>query len=280
MVHTFFFWRCADMTAQAAKALGEEEDAQTYAELAKKTADAFHKKFYNPETGSYGKYGGNIFALKIGVPEAYRDRVVATLKQDILDNGGHFDTGIFGTQFFFEVLAENGLNDLAFEAMNKRDYPSFGLWIAQGATTTWEQWNGENSRNHPMFGGGLTWFYRKLAGMNADPEQPGYKHIIFRPQPVGDITEARYEKLTPYGNASIEWNKQDVRFTMSVVVPVGSTATVYIPTFGNGQSATVDGQGACATFEGTENGYDKYTVSSGRYTFTSDLNPTNGHYLK
>lgn len=280
MVHTFFFWRCADMTAQAAKALGEEEDAQTYAELAKKTADAFHKKFYNPETGSYGKYGGNIFALKIGVPEAYRDRVVATLKQDILDNGGHFDTGIFGTQFFFEVLADNGLNDLAFEAMNKRDYPSFGLWIAQGATTTWEQWNGENSRNHPMFGGGLTWFYRKLAGMNADPEQPGYKHIIFRPQPVGDITEARYEKLTPYGNASIEWNKQDVRFTMSVVVPVGSTATVYIPTFGNGQSATVDGQGACATFEGTENGYDKYTVSSGRYTFTSDLNPTNGHYLK
>ena len=158
--------------------------------------------------------------------------------------------------------------------MSKRDYPSFGLWIAQGATTTWEAWNGEYSRNHPMFGGGLTWFYRKLAGMNADPEQPGYKHIIFRPQPVGDITEARYEKLTPYGKASIEWCRQDVWFSMTVVVPVGSTATVYIPIMENNEPAIVYGGGVCATYEGVENGYEKYTVASGKYTFTSGLNHT------
>jgi hypothetical protein len=33
------------------------------------------------------------------------------------------DTGIFGTQFFFEVLSENGMHDLAYEAMNKREEP-------------------------------------------------------------------------------------------------------------------------------------------------------------
>lgn len=114
-------------------------------------------------------------------PADRRDRVIASLRQDILSNGGHLDTGIFGTQFFFETLCDNGLNELAYEAMNKRDYPSFGWWIEQGATTTWEQWNGENSRNHPMFGGSLVWFYRRVAGMNADPSRPGYRHIVFRP---------------------------------------------------------------------------------------------------
>lgn len=64
--------------------------------------------------------------------------MIASLRQDILSNGGHLDTGIFGTQFFFETLCDNGLNELAYEAMNKRDYPSFGWWIEQGATTTWE----------------------------------------------------------------------------------------------------------------------------------------------
>ncbi len=94
------------------------------------------------------------------------------------------------------MLAENGLGELAYEAMNKRDYPSFGHWIDQGATTTWEQWNGENSRNHPMFGGSLTWFYRKLTGLNADPSQPGYRHIVFRPQPVSQIDWAKYATAT------------------------------------------------------------------------------------
>ena len=118
MVHTFYLWRCADYTARAAEALGKTDDAKAYRELADRTAAAFHKRFYDPQKGTYGRYGGNIFALRIGVPDEYRDRVVASLRQDILDNGGHLDTGIFGTQFFFEVLAENGLGELAYEAMN------------------------------------------------------------------------------------------------------------------------------------------------------------------
>jgi alpha-L-rhamnosidase len=229
MVHTFYLWRCADITAKAAKALNRISEAFEYQMLAERTQQAFQRKFFNEEKGTYGQYGGNIFALKMGVPEEQKPRVLAALKADIIRNEGHLDTGIFGTQFFFEVLADNGLNELAFEAMNKRTQPSYGWWIEQGATTTWEEWNGEGSRNHPMFGGGIVWFYRKLAGMNADPEKPGYRHIVFCPQPAGDITYASYSNLTPNGTAGISWKKDDGIFIMDVTVPVGSTATVYIP---------------------------------------------------
>ncbi|NJK93961.1 MAG: hypothetical protein HC905_02665 [Bacteroidales bacterium] len=65
--------------------------------------------------------------------------------------------------------------------------------------------------------------------MNVDQEAPGYKNIIFRPQPVGDLTHVKYFNNTANGEAGIFWKKDPDRFFMQVTVPVGSTATVYIP---------------------------------------------------
>ena len=272
MVHTFFFWRCADLTAKTAKVLNNPEDEKKYAQLAQRTRNAFWKQFYDEKNGTYGKAGGNIFALKMGIPDCQYEKVKEALKADIIANKGNLDTGIFGTQFFFEVLSENGMHDLAYEALNKRTQPSFGWWIDQGATTTWEQWNGDNSRNHPMFGGSLVWFYRKLAGMNADPEAPGYRHIIFRPQPVADLSVIKYFTDTPYGKGGISWENAEQQLSMQVIVPVGCEATVYVPLrkgkeiSGNGHLITSSDE---MRFISDEDGYRIFNVKSGSYLFSS-----------
>src|SRR5690606_35650586 len=267
MVHTFYLWRCADLTAKTAEVLGKTKEARSYAQLAEKTRKAFQNKFYNKTSGSYGPHGGNIFALRMGVPSAQQPRVVAALKADIAKNNGHLDTGIFGTQFFFEVLSENGLHDLAFAAMNKTTEPSYGWWIEQGATTSWEHWDGKGSRNHPMFGGGIVWFYRALAGMNVDPERPGYRHIIFKPQPAGDVTFTSYSNETPYGTAGIRWEKSGDGFNVNVEVPVGSTATVYVPASkaGDVKEGGKKIDNATVRFERMEDGYAVNNVGSGVY---------------
>ena len=238
------------------------------------TKKAFQNKFYNKEKGTYGPYGGNIFALKMGLPEDQKQRVIAALQSDIAANGGHLDTGIFGTQFFFEVLAENGMEELAYEVMNMKTEPSYGWWIEQGATTTWEEWNGSGSHNHPMFGGGIVWLYRKLAGMETDPSQPGYRNIIFRPEPVGDISFVKYSNETVYGSASVNWRRRDNTFKLDINVPVGSTATVYVPT-SNAKSITEGGKeikdNSEVSFQRFESGYAVYSVSSGKYSFDSQL---------
>lgn len=272
MVHTFYFWRCADLTAQTAKVLGKADEAKKYAELAEQTRKAFWKRFYDEKNGTYGKAGGNIFALKLGVPTDHYSRVVSALKADIKANKGHLDTGIFGTQFFFEVLSENGMHDMAYEAMNKKDEPGYGRWLELGSTTSREQWNEEGSHNHPMFGGGLVWYYRKLAGMNADPDQAGYRHITFRPQPVDDVTFAKYFNQTPYGEAGIYWKSENQQFAMSVTVPVGSEATVYIPIL-KGKSVIESGRSIANSkdikFQKEELGYQVFEVKSGKYQFVS-----------
>ncbi|WP_321347554.1 family 78 glycoside hydrolase catalytic domain [uncultured Draconibacterium sp.] len=229
LVHTFYFWRCADITAKTAEVLGNSKEAKKYAKLAEATKEAFHKRFFDAGKGTYGNSGANIFALKMGVPETEYQRVIKALKENIKKNKGHLDTGIFGTQFFFEVLTENGMHELAYEAMNKKEEPGYGRWLTLGATTTWENWDTGGSHNHPMFGGGLVWLYRQLAGMQADEEIPGYRHIIFHPQPVEEMDFAKYYNKTPYGKAGIKWQQNEEKLNVDITVPVGCTATVILP---------------------------------------------------
>jgi alpha-L-rhamnosidase len=249
--------------------LGRDSEATQYTEIADRTRLAFHKRFYDAQAGTYGDGGGNILALKMGVPEEQHDKVVSALRQSIAANDGHLDTGIFGTRFFFEVLAENGMNDLAYGAMNKTTEPSFGHWIELGSTTSRERWDEGGSHNHPMFGGGLVWFYQDLAGMNYDEMSPGYRHIIFKPQPVAALTSARYTTTTSYGEGGIEWKQEDNQFTMDIIVPVGCTATVFVPTK-EGQAVTlaaeIDTDYVVKVEE--EFGYTRYEVESGKYGFS------------
>ena len=242
LVHTFYLWRCADFTAKAARALNRHDEMGYYSTIANDVNTAFHKKFYDDENRTYGDYGSNVFALVMGVPDERYDDVVKTLHHEIAEkHNGHLNTGIFGTQFLFETLAEHGMNDLAYEAMNKREFPSYGHWIEQGATVTWEQWNGRDSRNHPMFGGGLNWFYRSLAGVYADENQPGYKHIIIKPDLPQKLDYVYYSNMTPYGKVVSEVKKNDDNsLKINIIIPVGSHATIYIPVTG-GYTVTESG---------------------------------------
>ena len=154
--------------------------------------------------------------------------------------------------------------------MNKTTQPSYGWWLTQGATTSWEHWSERGSHNHPMFGGGIVWFYRVLAGMNVDESKPGYRHIVFKPQPAGDVTSVSYSNQTPYGQAGVDWKKKDGLFQLNVEVPLGSTATIYVPA--SGMNAVTEGgkkisNTSTLRFERMEKGYAVFSSGSGRYVF-------------
>jgi alpha-L-rhamnosidase len=272
LVHTFYLWLCSDYTAKAAKALGNKADETYYETLAEKVRQAFNKHFYDNEAKTYGDFGSNIFALKMGVPEEKKNDVIASLKKEIMESHqGHINTGFLGTKYFFEVLTDNGLNDVAYTAMNKTDFPSYGHWIAQGATTTWEQWDGGNSHNHPMFGSGLTWFYRRLAGVNVDENEPGYRHIIFRPEPVAQLDSVDYSLQTPYGKVASEVLQHQGQTQINVTVPVGSYATLYLPTKKIAtitESGTTLAKAKCVKLIGNKNGKTCVQLQQGSFHFS------------
>lgn len=230
LVHTFYWWLCAHYTALSASAIGETRTANEYSRMADKIRSAFNKSFYDPHRKSYGDFGSNVYALYMGVPDERLKDVRKTLRNELeVKYHKHLNTGMVATKFLFEVLSRNGMGDLAYSIMNQRDFPSFGWWIEQGATVTWEQWDGQYSRNHPMFGGGLTWFYKILAGVDVLPDGPGFRHIQIRPVPVAALRDVRYSTETPYGKVVSKVSHDSYKVRMEVTVPHGCRATVFVP---------------------------------------------------
>ena len=264
LIHTYFLWQCADIAVRTAHSLGE--DATEFEQIRDNAAKAFHDNLYDPATGSYGKYGSNVLALKIGVPEERKAKVVEALRQNIAEVNDHLDTGIVTTRFLFEVLCDNGLKDLAYKIINQRDFPSFGWWIEQGATVTWEQWDGGNSHNHPMFGGGIGWFYRDLAGLRV--KDAGFRSFDVRPVVPAGLEWVEYTHDTTYGQIAIRWEHKNGHFKLSCDVPVGSTATLWLPFSGDVPEFE---ESENVTRKGVREGYALYKVRSGHYEFETAL---------
>ena len=229
MVHTYFYWLCQTLTAKAAHVLGHTDDALRMEAEAERARKGFMKHFWNEQAQSYGRYGGNVFALSMGVDEERVETVRQALRRVIEEADGHLDTGIFGTRLLFETMAEHGMVDLAYQVINQRTAPSFGAWIEQGATTTWEQWDGKNSRNHPMFGGSLVWLQRCLAGVRIDPSSAAYSKIIVKPIIPKGLNQASYQIETVKGQVGNRWERNENEFQMTTTIPANSKAIVYLP---------------------------------------------------
>jgi len=231
LVDTYLYAQCALNVARAARVLGRQTEAVEYEALYRSICAAFHHAFYNPNTKCYGPNGATALALAVGVPPPELRPAVVRALADLIQgqNQNHLDTGIFGTPCLFDVVCQEGYPNLAYAMMNQTTAPSYGWCLEQGATTIWEQWTGKGSHNHPMFGGGVVWLYRHLAGVQADPDRPGYEHIIFRPQPVSEVNRASYYTTTLRGRLGAAWEKRGSVFQMRVVVPPNSTATVWLP---------------------------------------------------
>ncbi|NOR33979.1 MAG: family 78 glycoside hydrolase catalytic domain, partial [Bacteroidales bacterium] len=209
------------------------EDSSYYRDLATQTKEAFNRKYYRESTKSYsiGRQGANVFALGFGlVPERRIKEVFKSLVRHIeSDTDEHFDTGMMGTPLLLNVLTKYGRVDLAYSLMNQHDYPSFGDAIEQGATTIWETWLGDASHSHPMFGSVCQWFYQALAGINPDPEHPGFRNIIIRPRQLGNMEYARASYTSVYGNIESGWKWEGDNLAFKLTIPVNSTATVILP---------------------------------------------------
>lgn len=222
LVHTYFYWLCAKRMASIAGLLGDNESEQRFAALEERTRKAFHHRFYNAENKTYGPAGSNLFAYEM-MPNV---NLKEALLQDMEASRNHLYTGIFGTKLFFNVLADAGLSDQALEAFLQHDFPSFGHWIKQGATTTWEQWDGANSHCHPMFGGGLTWLYSWLGGIRFDSP----RLINISPHLSERITWVECSQVNLYGTIHLRAERLvDGRLKVSVDIPVGCQAIITNP---------------------------------------------------
>ncbi|HWQ92883.1 MAG TPA: family 78 glycoside hydrolase catalytic domain [Clostridia bacterium] len=281
LLATAYLYYDLQLMQKYAGMLGKAKDAKRFAERADELKQAFNARFFNAEEGKYdnGSQTSCVLPLAFGlVPEGQRHRVFDWLVRKITqESRNHIGTGLIGGQWLMRVLTENGRADLAYTIATQKDYPGWGYMIGKGATTIWELWNGDtadpamNSGNHVMLVGDLgIWMYESLAGIKPDPQQPGFKHIVMRPEPVDGLAFVRASHRSPYGLIRSEWRRSDGRFHWEVTVPANTTATLHIPAAGADQvresgRAAVRAKGV--TFVGMQSSRAVFQVGSGTYRF-------------
>ncbi|VVJ17588.1 alpha-L-rhamnosidase (EC [Amycolatopsis camponoti] len=233
LVNTALSYRQAEDVAKAARALGKTDDATHFADLATAIAAAFNAHFLDGTTYGDGRQTTSVLPLAFGiVPPDKVAGVGAKLVDTILTkDGGHLDTGIFGTRYLPEALAKAGRIDVALAVLRQKTYPGFGYEIGRGATTPWEQWtyeSGMETHDHAMFAGINAAFYTQFAGIT--PAAPGYASIAIAPQVPAGLGHVAASIDTVRGLVASEWTQTGCRFDLTVTVPANTTATVTLPT--------------------------------------------------
>ncbi|HTD23260.1 MAG TPA: glycoside hydrolase family 78 protein [Terriglobales bacterium] len=241
LIATAFFAYSTDLLERTAQVLGKKDDAARYGDLLAKIKAAFRREFVT-ETGRVGENTQTAYALALQfdlLPDELRPLAAQRLAEDVRERK-HLTTGFLGTPFLCHVLSRFGYLEEAYMLLNREQYPSWLYPVKQGATTIWERWDGikpdgsfqdksMNSFNHYAYGAIGEWMYRVMAGIEIDPEAPGYKHTLIQPQPGGGFTSVTASHLTMYGKVSSAWALKDNRFELTVEIPANTHATVRLP---------------------------------------------------
>jgi alpha-L-rhamnosidase len=283
---TAYFAYSTRLVARAAKALGKTEDAARYEDLFQRIKAAFIQAYVAPD----GRIKGDtqtdyVLALRFDLlPDELRPTATRYLAQNIASRAGHLSTGFVGVGYLCPVLSDTGHDPVAYRLLENDTFPSWGYSIKQGATTIWERWDGwtedkgfqdpgMNSFNHYSFGSVGEWLYGYVAGIQADPDAPGYRHIRIAPRPGGNLSHATATLDSPYGPIASAWRWDGRALDMRVVVPANTAATIYVPA--RDAASVREGSRPAAESEGVRflrmsEGAAVYEVGSGTYHFRSD----------
>jgi alpha-L-rhamnosidase len=276
VVNTALSYLQARDVSLAAQALGRGADATRYAALADSIRQAFNTQFLNASGTGYGdgRQVTSVLPLAFGmVPDDRVPAVGAQLVDTILNHdGGHLDTGIFGTRYLVDALARINRLDVAMTLLDQRTYPGFGYEISRGATSSWEEWlysSNMETHDHAMFAGVNASLYTRLGGI--EPAGPGYASVTVAPQVPPDVNRVAASIDTVRGTVASRWSRTAGAFDLDVTVPVNVTATVSVPVFGAAGSSVCHQPGAIPLR--TVAGRAVYAVGSGHWHFSVDLRP-------
>ncbi|WP_202624307.1 glycoside hydrolase family 78 protein [Steroidobacter agaridevorans] len=232
---------CAKL-ARIAHELGRESDARRFRNMFEHVRAAFQREWVEPNGRvTPNTQTGYLLALAFDLlPVELRGAAVDHLVENIRALDWHLSTGFIGISHLNPELTSAGRADVAYRLLAREDYPSWLYPVKHGATTIWERWNGwtheeryfnphMNSFNHYSLGSVGEWLFRHVAGIELDPEVPGFQRFVLRPFLGGGLSFARARFRSMHGEIVSAWRRVGDEVTWIVRVPANTTATIFIP---------------------------------------------------
>ncbi len=240
---TAYYYLDYKLRASFAKILGEDDSR--FLAKAEKIRKDINDHFFNPETNTYaeGTQTAQALALYLGLPPEGKEKQVAEKLHELVAGNNYFlDFGVIGSKTVLRMLTKYGYAEDAMKMVSKTEGPSWGYWVDKlGYTTLAEEWMVDpvkegSSLNHVFLGDVSAWMVNELAGINHDPQNPGFARILITPHFVKDLSWVKGQYQSVKGLISSEWKRENGKIILSVMVPEGCSATIIT---GEGQKTEV-----------------------------------------
>ena len=204
---------------EIALALGNKTVSSKLSTMFNEVAKEFNNVFYSTKNETVYDNGLQTalvlpMALNI-VPDM--DRAKDALLASIKKMNGHYNCGIVGFRWLFDVLSNINEHDMALNLLSNTDYPSIGYYFANGEEAATENlWElpdanregvGMNSRNHHMWSSYSSYLVRKVAGISQHRASSGHWDLELRPGYFKDLSYASSTLKLKQGDVVLNWEK-------------------------------------------------------------------------
>lgn len=238
-IASVYYYASAKMTAEAAGTLGYYENEVQYGQLAKEIKEAIFMEYFSPNGRiTIDTQTAYLTALKFGIYKE-KQRIIDGLKQRFKKDCYRIKGGFVGATMMCTVLADHGMEDLAYDLLFYEGFPGWLHCVNLGATTIWERWNsvlddgsisgtGMNSLNHYAYGAVMEFAYRHIAGIQE--LAPGFKKALIAPKPNIKLDYVKCSYDSAAGRFVSNWQiHKDGRIHIHVEIPFGAGAVLRLP---------------------------------------------------
>jgi alpha-L-rhamnosidase len=308
---TAWFARSCELAAKSAFACSNTSQAERLSKLAVEVRAAFQREFTEPDGRLRGdSQAAYALAIDFGLynedPSA-EARAVGHLVRKIEEAKGALTTGAAASHRALLALSRHGHHDLALKIATRREMPSWGYAIDQGATTVWERWDGQvagrgfadpgmNSLDSVAFGSIGEWMVRTIGGIELEDRHQAFGPLILEPildgptrtsaegprafehfklsPKIEGLSWAKCEHDSIAGRIAVSWKREGDTLTYECTIPPNTTATLALPALD--RAKVTEGGKPLGEVSGlqvwsVESGIASIEVPAGKYRFTSTL---------
>ncbi|HEY8575383.1 MAG TPA: family 78 glycoside hydrolase catalytic domain [Devosia sp.] len=239
---TIYLYISSTQIARIAETLGRHEDAAHFAARAEAVKAAFAAEFITPAGRLlYDDQSSYALAFVHGlIPSEHVEAAKGFFKATIARARGRIGTGFIGTPALLPALVMIGEPGLAAAVFLQEEVPGWLAQVKRGATTIWERWDGikadgsifeptMNSYNHYAYGAVCQWLFEAVAGFRPDPDQPGFKRIVFEPLIIPSLSPVAAHHDSAAGRVDAQWSVDSGVVTYTFTVPDGSEGELVLP---------------------------------------------------
>ncbi|PZQ90866.1 MAG: alfa-L-rhamnosidase [Leifsonia xyli] len=213
---------CAIMV-QVATLLGHDEDVALFEEYRDGCTRAYVNQFTPVDSTRQSKL---VRPLALGLLEGeLAESTLAQLVAAIEERDYRVGTGFLSTPLILPLLSRMGRSDVAYRMLENESSPGWLHEVLAGATTVWEDWEGDSSRNHYSPGSVCQWLFETVAGVDV----VGERAFRLAPVPGGTLEHASFRYASVFGEVASSWRRDGGTVHYRFEVPANTTAEIALP---------------------------------------------------